>query len=154
MGIRVLCGGWGFASTSDLTRSGIARAVIRAIAAAKASGSCLSRPIVLAPEPAYRTTWVSPHLIDPFTVADEQKLSVLHESARQMLAVKGVTLARGYMTFTKENKLFVSSGGSVIDQLFIRSSCGIDANAKNDCDQQRRSYPNSFGGQHENAGFE
>lgn len=154
IGIRVLLGGWGFASTSNLTHRGISRAVKRAVEAARASGKCLSRPIELTPEPVYRATWVSPHLIDPFTVSDEDKLSVLYQSARTMLGVKGVTLARGYLTFTKEHKLFASSEGSIIDQLSIRSSCGIDANAKDDHDQQRRSWPNSFGGQHETAGFE
>ncbi len=58
------------------------------------------------------------------------------------------------MTFIKEHKLFVSSEGAEIDQTFIRSACGMTANATDDHDRQKRSYPNSFGGQHENAGWE
>src|SRR5262249_52785970 len=102
VGIRVLCGGWGFASTRDLSHAGITRATKRALAAAKASGRCLSRPIVLAPEPAYQATWVSPHLIDPFTVSDEEKIAILHEAAKIMGSVKGVGLSRGEMIFIKE----------------------------------------------------
>jgi len=154
IGIRVLCGGWGFASTQKFTRAAVEKAVIKAVAAAKASGRCLEAPIVLAPEPVHRQTWVSPHTIDPFTVSDSDKLAVLFAAARDILSVKGVTLAKGEMTFVHEHKLFVSSEGSEIDQTFIRSSCGIEANANDAKDQQKRSWPNSFGGQFENAGWE
>jgi TldD protein len=158
IGIRVLSGGWGFASTQLFTKAAVDKTVRLAVAAAKASRRCLDKEIVLAPEPRYRATWVSPHLIDPFTVSDDEKLSVLFDSARTMLGVKGVTLAKGYLNFVRENKLFLSmSGGQLyshIDQTFIRSSCGIEANAKDANDQQKRSWPNSFGGQFENAGWE
>ena len=154
IGIRVLCGGWGFASTQKFTRAAVNKAVRKAVAAAKASARCLDKPIVLAPEPVHRETWVSPHAIDPFTISDSEKLAVLFDAARKMLAVKGVTLAKGEMTFVKEHKLFYSSEGSEIDQTFIRSSCGIEANANGNNDQQKRSWPNSFGGQFANAGWE
>ncbi len=154
IGIRVLCGGWGFASTQKFTRTAVKRAVRRAVAAAKASALCLEKPIVLAPEPAHKVTWVSPHTIDPFTISDSDKLAVLFDATRKMLAVEGITLTTGAMSFIKENKLFYSSEGSEIDQTFIRSSCGIEANANGKGDQQKRSYPNSFGGQYENAGWE
>ncbi|HEY9732279.1 MAG TPA: TldD/PmbA family protein [Drouetiella sp.] len=155
LGIRVLCdGGWGFAATQDLTRDGIDRAARKAVEVARASARCMEKPIQLAPEPAHKATWKSPCQIDPFTISVEDKLSVLLKAAEKMLAVKGVTLAQGDMTFIKEHKLFVSSEGAQIDQTFIRSSCGMTANATDDHDRQKRSYPNSFGGQHENAGWE
>ncbi len=155
IGVRVLFkGGWGFASTQMLTADGITAAARRAALVAQASASCVNPPITLAAEPQYRQKWVSPHEIDPFTISLEQKVAVLLACARTMLAVKGVSLTQGEMTFAKENKLFVSSEGSVIDQTFIRSSCGITANAFSEDDRQRRSWPNSFGGQHENAGWE
>jgi TldD protein len=151
--IRVLSGGWGFASTQRFSKAAVEQAARRAVNAAKASARCLDKPIELAPEPAYHATWVSPHLIDPFTVSDDEKIAVLMNSARTMLSVKGVTLARGMLSFTREHKLFVSSHGSVIDQTFIRTGCAIDATARSNNDQQKRSYPNSFG-QFENAGWE
>lgn len=152
-GIRVLCGGWGFASTQKLTKSAIEAATKKAVAAAKASASCLDKPIELAPEPVYKTSWVSPHLVDPFAVSDEEKIAVLMDSARKMLRVKGVTVTRGHLSFVKEHKLFVSSEGSEIEQTFIRSGCEIAATARDDEDQQVRSYPTAFG-QVENAGWE
>lgn len=155
MGIRVIAGGgWGFSSTQKLTRKAIERAVKTAVETARASGTCLSQPIRLAPEPVYVTEWVSPHLVDPFSVSVEDKLSLLFDCARIMLAVKGVTLAVGNLSFIRETKYFASSEGSRIKQTFIRSGAGIEANATSDSDRQRRSYPNSFGGQWELAGFE
>lgn len=154
-GIRVLYqGGWGFASTQKLDSDGIAQAAARAVEVAKASATCVETPIKLAPVPVYRTKWISPYLIDPFTVSLEQKVRILIECGKIMNSVKGITLAEGEMTFIREQKLFVSSEGSVIEQTFIRSSCGIEANATDGDERQRRSWPNSFGGQHENAGWE
>ena len=56
--------------------------------------------------------------------------------------------------FRFDNKLFVSSEGSRINQKFTRAAAGIVANATGSDDRQRRSYPSSFGGQWELAGWE
>jgi TldD protein len=155
IGIRVLVkGGWGFASTQDLRRQGVEKATKRAVETARASAACVNPPVSLAAEPAYNASWVSPHLIDPFSVSIDQKISLLLEADRIMASVRGITLAQGHMTFIKERKLFLSSAGSRIEQRFIRSSCGIEAYASNENDRQRRSYPVSFDGQHELAGWE
>lgn len=155
IGVRVLCnGGWGFASTQNLTKRAIEKAARTAAAVAKASAACLEKPVTLAPEPVYNAHWVSPHLLDPFAVSLETKIGVLLEAAKIMKAVKGVALAQGVMTFVKENKFFASSEGSRIEQTFIRSSCGIVAHATAEGERQRRSWPNSAGGQHELAGWE
>lgn len=155
MGIRVIVkGGWGFASTQQLTAGAVAKAVKRAVATAAASATCMEKPVTLAPEPVYRAEWVSPHLVDPFTISLETKIGLLLECARVMGAVPGITMNQGHLSFIKERKLFVSSEGSRIKQTFIRSSCGIEAFASNDDDRQKRSYPNSFGGQNELAGWE
>jgi len=154
-GIRVLCsGGWGFASTQQLSKAAIEKAVKRAVDTARASARCLETPVMLAPEPAYNAVWVSPHTKDPFAISLETKIGILLEAARLMKSVKGVTLAQGSMTFIREKKYFASSEGSRIQQTFIRSSCGIEANATGENDRQRRSYPNSAGGQNELAGWE
>ena len=155
IGVRVLVkGGWGFASTQDLRKQGVEKATRRAIEVARASSLCVNPPVKLCDEPVYNATWYSPHLIDPFTVSIETKLSLRLEAARVMSAVKGVARAQGCMNFVKEKKLFLSSQGSRIEQHFIRSSAGICAFASNEHDRQRRSYPNSFGGQQELSGWE
>lgn len=154
LGIRVICeGGWGFASTQKLNRKAIEDCAKRAVEVARASAMVLKKPVILAPEPAWKATWISPHLIDPFQVAVEDKLEILSEAARTIMSVQGVTMAQGMMHFIKDRKYFANSEGAAIEQLFIRSGCGIEANAANDEDRQKRSYPCSFG-QYELAGFE
>lgn len=154
IGIRILIkGGWGFASTSDLSRDSIEMAVRRAAAVARASSGIMKEPVKLAPEPTYDCFWESPYKIDPFKVSLEDKIAVLTESAKTILSVKGISLATGHMAFVKEMKEFASTEGSRITQLLIRSGCGIEANATSDSERQRRSYPKHMG-QYELAGFE
>lgn len=155
IGIRVLCdGGWGFASTQILKKKAVAEAARRAVEVARASASVLARPVQLSPEPAYYATWVSPHKIDPFSISLETKIGMLLEANKIIRSVPGTTLAESYMSFIREHKYFVSSEGTRVHQTFIRSSCGIEAYATDEHDRQKRSYPNSFGGQHELAGWE
>lgn len=153
-GIRVLKnGGWGFAATQKLSKLEIEKAAKRAVELASASASCMRRPVRLADEPAYDAVWVSPHLIDPFSVSTEDKLDVLFTSARTMIGVKGVTLTQGRLSFVKEEKLFASTQGTRIKQTFVRSGCCIEAFAATEDERQRRSYPKHVG-QFELAGYE
>jgi TldD protein len=155
IGVRVLVdGGWGFACTQTLTKKAVAEAARRAVEVARASASVLSAKVELVPEPIYNATWISPHQMDPFAVSLEDKLTILLEANKIMGAVRGTTLAESSMDFIREKKLFLSSEGTRTDQTFIRSNCGIEAYATDDHDRQKRSYPNSFGGQPELAGWE
>ena len=67
---------------------------------------------------------------------------------KEMMRVKGVTLAEGSMSFKRIDQLFVSSVGSVIHQVKMHSGAGIVATSFAGTEIQKRSYPNSFGGQH------
>lgn len=153
-GIRVLKnGGWGFAATQKLTKPEIEKAAKRAVELAAASATCMRRPVTLADEPVYDAIWVSPHLIDPFSISLEDKLDVLFTAARTIRGVKGTTLAQGKLSFVREEKTFASTSGTRIKQIFMRSGCGIEAYATNEFERQRRSYPKHVG-QFELAGYE
>ncbi len=58
------------------------------------------------------------------------------------------------MTFRKIDQLFVSTIGSVIHQIKMQSGAGIVATSFAGSEIQKRSYPNSFGGQHALEGYE
>lgn len=154
MGIRVIAnGGWGFASTQKLSKKAIRQCAQRAVEVAQASGTVMKHPLTLADEPTWHATWVSPHLIDPFSIAVEDKVAVLLACAKTMMAVDGVTLAQGMMHFIRDQKYFASSSGTRTIQTSIRSGCVIEANATAGDERQRRSYPCAFG-QYEQAGYE
>jgi TldD protein len=154
IGIRVLAdGGWGFSSTQDLSDAGIEKAAREALLVARASAQCMDKPIELAKELTYTAEWSSPCQKDPFAVDLDTKIAVLLKAAKSILAVPGVTLAKGGLHFIRDKKYFASTEGSRIYQTFHRAGCGIEADATGNNDRQRRSYPDADG-QWELAGWE
>jgi TldD protein len=155
IGIRVIASGaWGFASTDRLTHEGIDSCAAEAVAIAKASSLAKHADVALAPEKAYVDTWQNPFVKDPFRIPVERQIEVLLNADKEMRRVKGVTLAEGSMTFRKIDQLFVSTIGSVIHQIKMQSGAGIVATSFAGSEIQKRSYPNSFGGQHALEGYE
>jgi TldD protein len=155
LGIRVVAhGAWGFASTDQLTREGIAACAAQAVAIAKSSALAKKENVRLAPEGSYLDSWQGPCLEDPFEIPLESQLDLLLAADEAIRKVKGVTLSETDMQFRKIDSWFASSGGSKIHQRRVISGCGIVATVFKDDSIQKRSYPNSFGGQHVLGGYE
>jgi TldD protein len=68
--------------------------------------------------------------------------------------VPGVTLSEAAMDFRRIEQLFLSSLGSEIYQLKNQTGAGYAATSFAGTEIQRRSYPNSFGGQYQTKGYE
>ena len=155
LGLRVIAdGAWGFASTDRLTSEGVESCVAEAIAIAKASAMAKRHDVVLASEKSFVDTWQNPFVKDPFRIPIESQIAVLLGADEEMRKVKGVTLAEGSMSFRRIEQLFVSSIGSAIHQVKMQSGAGIVATSFAGEEIQKRSYPNSFGGQHMLRGYE
>jgi TldD protein len=155
MGIRVIAlGAWGFASTDRLTREGISACAAQAVAIAKASALAKRGELVLAPVDAFLDSWVSPCSKDPFEIPLETQIALLLAADAEMRRVKGVTLTETGMQFRKIDSWFSSSIGSRIHQRKIQTGCGIGATSFQGEEIQKRSYPNSFGGQYTLEGYE
>jgi TldD protein len=155
LGIRVLASGaWGFSSTDRLTREGVSACAARAVAIAKASAIAKRKEVVMAPEEAYIDSWQSPFRKDPFEIPLETQLALLLAADAEMRRVKGVTLTETDLQFRKIDSWFASSIGSRIHQRKMISGCGIAATSFQGDEIQKRSYPNSFGGQHALQGYE
>jgi TldD protein len=155
LGIRVLADGcWGFAATDDLTKSGVESAAALAVDIARSSALAKKQDVVLAPENKYEATWVSPCRIDPFSVSVEEQLALLLAIDVELRRNTGITLAQTSMVFQRVRQVFVSSLGSIIDQTRTSSGAGFEAYSFREDEIQKRSYPNSFGGQHQLKGYE
>ncbi len=155
IGIRVLAFGcWGFAATSDVSRDGIERAASLAIEIARGGTAAKKAEVVLAPEAMYQTIWVSPCAIDPFSIPVDQNLSVLLAVDRELRRDSAISLAEASMHFERERQVFASTLGSLIDQTRTTSGAGFSALCYKDGEIQKRSYPNSFGGQYQLKGYE
>ncbi|HEV3418685.1 MAG TPA: TldD/PmbA family protein [Candidatus Acidoferrum sp.] len=155
LGIRVVVNGaWGFASTDQLTREGVAACAAQAVSIAKASALAKKEDVQLAAEPSYVDSWQGPCQKDPFEIPLEAQIDLLLKADAAMRQVKGVTLSETDMQFRKIDSWFASSAGSKIHQRRVLSGCGIVATSFKGDAIQKRSYPNSFGGQHILGGYE
>ncbi len=155
LGVRVIAdGAWGFASTDRLTREGIEACAAMAVAVARASALAKRHDVVLTPELPYVDTWQNPFIKDPFRIPMEQQIDLLLAADAEMRKVQGVTLAETSMSFRRIEQFFASTIGSRIHQVKMQSGAGIVATSFAGNEIQKRSYPNSFGGQHTLQGYE
>jgi TldD protein len=153
--VRVLVdGAWGFASSADLRRGSIDATAAQAVAIAKASAQVKQKDVQLVPEKAAVAEWTTPHKIDPFSISIEQNLALLQKIDSELRSVNGVTLAETNMNFRREELWFFSSAGADIHQTKITTGAGYVAYSFAGSEIQKRSYPNSFGGQWQNKGYE
>ncbi|HVB32937.1 MAG TPA: TldD/PmbA family protein [Patescibacteria group bacterium] len=155
IGVRVIAGGaWGFASTDRLTRREVEKCAAEAVSIARASALAKRHDVVLAPEQSYIDTWQSPFVKDPFRIPVDRQIALLLEADKEMRQVAGVTIAETGMVFRRMEQLFASTIGSRIHQVKMQSGAGIVASCFTESELQKRSYPNSFGGQHALRGYE
>lgn len=155
IGVRVIAdGAWGFAATDRLSRREIEACAAAAVAIAHASALVKRHDLVLAREQAYVDTWQSPFVKDPFRIPVERQIALLLEADAEMRRVAGVTLTETSLVFCRHEQWFASTLGSRIYQLKMQSGAGIAATSYDGHEIQKRSYPNSFGGQHALQGYE
>jgi len=154
-GIRVIASGaWGFASSDEMSAEGVKKTALKAVAIAKASALFKKKDVNLAPEDKHEGVWKAPFQKDPFSIALNDKVSLLLETDKIAREVKGITAFEGSMNFIREIKTFASTNGSYIHQERFRTGAGFSASAFDKGELQERSFPASFGGQWSCRGYE
>ena len=155
VGVRVLVDeSWGFAATDDMNREAVERTAAKAVDIARASARVKEQPIRLAPEPPAKIEWATPCKIDPFKTSIEENLDLLMKIDHELLSVKGVTLGESSLSLRRYEQWFYSTEGSDIHQTRTSTGAGFSAISFEGTEIQKRSYPNSFGGQHQCKGYE
>lgn len=155
IGIRVIAeNAWGFAATDDLTRDSVERTAAKAVSIARASAKVKAQELRLTEEKPSVADWTTPHQIDPFTTSLEQNLDLLMQVDSELRKVEGITLAEANVNFRKYEQWFYSTEGSDIHQKRFITGAGFDVYSFAGTEIQKRSYPNSFGGQYQNKGYE
>lgn len=154
-GVRVIVnGGWGFASSSDLSKEGIEETTSLACRTAGAAGSLREKGIRLTPEPVYDEVWQTPIIIDPFKVSIEEKLNDLARIDRVLRRDPRIRVAKSWMSFVNRHQYLGTSEGTFIDQNLMRSAAGFSATAVDKGEMQIRSFPSSHGGLAMTMGYE
>jgi TldD protein len=155
IGIRVIAdGAWGFAASDDLSRTAVEATAARAFEIAKASAQVKQSNVRMAPEKALTAEWATPIQIDPFSISVEQNLDLLMKIDAELRGVEGVTLAEVNLNFHREEQWFGSTEGASIHQTKYSAGAGYAAYSFAGAEIMKRSYPNSYGGQWQNKGYE
>ncbi|MEO1466932.1 MAG: TldD/PmbA family protein [Cyanobacteria bacterium J06633_1] len=142
-GVRVLLdGAWGFVASHRITPAEIKRIVELAVETAKGSRLTQQNPVKLVPVEAYQDKYITPIQIDPFDVSIQEKAELLLEINDRFLSYEdqGIKKAYSYLSFGKEDKVFASTVGSVIEQTLYRSYPGMGCTAIANGDAKGRNY--------------
>jgi len=155
MNVRVIAdGAWGFAASPDLGRAAVEATAARGVEIARASARVKQRDVQLAPEKPVVAEWTTPYRIDPFSVSVDQNIDLLLKVDAELRSVAGITLAETNLNFHRVEQWFASSEGADIHQTKLSTGAGYAAYAFAQNEIQKRSYPNSYGGQWQNKGYE
>jgi TldD protein len=124
LGVRALVGGsWGFAGVPEPTTERVVEAARRAARIAAANDRVAPGRVELAPvDRQVDASWTTPHRIDPFSIAIEDKAELLLAANAAALAVRGVSFAAGSIASVREERLLATSDGSIVRQTFVRLS--------------------------------
>jgi len=120
--VRVVKDGtWGFAAGIDLTPDAARRVAEQAVEVAKVAAAINRERIELAPEPAYgERVWTSSYEVDPFTVPIADKVALLADWSRRLLADDRVAHSDASLLQVKENKFYADAAGTVTTQQRVR----------------------------------
>jgi TldD protein len=122
LAVRVVAHGtWGFASSSDVTVDEAVRLARRAVDVARTARPLNAEPVELADEPVHAgRTWVSAYDVDPFTVEPAEKVTLLGEWSRRLLASEHVQHVDATLQQALECKYYTDTSGTSTTQQRVR----------------------------------
>jgi TldD protein len=128
MCVRVVHDGtWGFAGGVTLTTDAAARLAEEAVELARTSRAVSTERVELVDEPAHGdVTWVSSYDVDPFDVPAPDRVELLADWSRRLLASDAVTHADASLRQVRENKFFADLRGTSITQQRVRVQCQLN----------------------------
>jgi TldD protein len=116
-GIRVFRdGAWGFAHSNVFSDEEVLKTVKRASQIAELSATVnKTNKLRLAPERSYIASYTTPVKIDPISLPLKEKVELMLEVNRVLLAHEGIRRAMFYLVMHKDEKLFASTLGTRLE---------------------------------------
>ncbi len=134
-------GAWGFAHSNVFSDEAVLKTVRRAAEIATLSASVnKNKKLRLAPERSYIATYETPVKIDPRDVPMKEKVELMLEVNRSMLAFEGVMRAMFYLIMHRDEKFFGSTLGTRLETNTQWITPMITATAVHEGDSQSRSF--------------
>jgi len=126
--VRVVVDGtWGFASAVDLTPDAAAATAAAAVEVARVAAALNVERIELADEAGHgEVSWVSAYRVDPFSVGVADKIALLADWSRGLLARDGIDHVDASLMQVKECK-FYSDGATSTTQQRVRLDPSVTA---------------------------
>jgi TldD protein len=121
-------GSFGFAATVELGTEAAAGLARDAVATAEATRAALRRRVELAPEAAHgRVEWISAYEIDPTTIPLRDKVDLLEDWSRRLLAAPGVDHVTASLLAVAEDKYYRDINGTTAIQRRVRVHPVVEA---------------------------
>jgi TldD protein len=122
LGVRVVHDGtWGFAAGSEVGVEQAVRLARQAVDVARTSRPLNADPVELADEPVYgEQVWVSAYDVDPFTVDPLDKIGLLGDWSRRLLAADVVQHVDARLQSVLECKFYADTAGTTTVQQRVR----------------------------------
>jgi len=129
IGVRVVVNGaMGFTASVASSPAQAAVLVSQAVDAARMVGRAGGGHVELADEPGHGiVTWVAPHVIDPVDVPVAEKVELLGEWSRRLLAVPTVDHVTASVLAVTEDKYYADLGGTEATQRRVRVHPQVEA---------------------------
>ncbi|MHA6797206.1 TldD/PmbA family protein [Pseudonocardia bannensis] len=131
LAVRVVVDGvWGFASHVELTPARSVATAEQAVAVARTLAPVARERVERAAEPVHAdAVWVSDYAIDPFTVPTRDKVDLLTEWSRRLLASDGIDHVQAGVAQVRENKFYADLAGTRTTQQRVRVAPSFTATA-------------------------
>jgi TldD protein len=131
LAVRVLVDGvWGFASHDELTPERAAATAERAVQVARTLAPVARERVERAAEPVHaHAEWVSAYTLDPFEVPTREKVALLTEWSRRLLASDGVDHVQTGVAQVRECKFYADLAGTSTIQQRVRIAPTLTATA-------------------------
>jgi TldD protein len=153
-GVRVIVdGAWGFASSHHIDAAEADRVAADAVRIARASATAIRTPVRMDDRPPAVGRFETSVVEDPFTVPLERKIADLMAADGALNRVAGIAFTESIYAAQRDEKTFASSDGSYTEQRITHVGSGLEANAVQGDEHQRRSFPDN-GGLWASAGYE
>ena len=122
IGFRILKGGaFGFSATCDLSEKSLQRHLKLACESAQRFSKIRHTEVKLASVKPVKSHWVMPVEKDPWKLSLEEKVNPVLEAENKLCRHDGVDSASSLLDFTRKRIIFVSKGGSWIEQVLYRT---------------------------------
>ena len=121
-------GAWGFAAGVALSTDEAVRVAEQAVNVAMVAAAMTRSPVELAPEPLHdEVAWCSSYLVNPFEVALGDKVELLQDWTRRLVAADAVDHASAALLQVQENKFYTDLAGTATTQQRIRLQPVVEA---------------------------